>query len=69
MLTWLKDHWLGVGRLLAFKGPKWPNERGEARHYNLLRDLQLRVAASYPLAGTESEGVILKIWPRGAAEK
>lgn len=69
MLTWFKDHWLSVGRLLAIKGPKWTGERGEARHYNLLNDLELRVAASYPMAGTSSESVVLKIWPKGAQEK
>jgi 16S rRNA (guanine527-N7)-methyltransferase len=69
MLTWLKDHWLSVGRLLAIKGPKWKGERGEARHYNMLLNLELRVAATYPMAGTHSDSVILKIWPKGATEK
>lgn len=69
ILTWLKPHWLSVGRLLAIKGPKWSDERGEARHRGLLHDLQLRKAAAYPLAGTSTESVILKIWPAGAQEK
>lgn len=69
ILTWLKPHWLSVGRLLAIKGPKWSDERGEARHYGLLNQLALRKAASYPMAGTDSESVILKIWPEGATEK
>jgi 16S rRNA (guanine527-N7)-methyltransferase len=69
LLTWLQPHWLAVGRLLALKGPKWPDERGEARHLGLMNNLDLRVAASYPLAGTPSQSVILKIWPKGATEK
>jgi 16S rRNA (guanine527-N7)-methyltransferase len=69
ILRWLKDHWLSVGRLLAIKGPKWTAERGEARHHNLLHELDLRVAASYPMPGTASESVILKIWPKGAVER
>jgi 16S rRNA (guanine527-N7)-methyltransferase len=69
ILRWLKEHWLSVGRLLAIKGPKWTAERGEARHHNLLHELDMRVAASYPMPGTASESVILKIWPKGAAEK
>ncbi len=69
LLTWLQPHWLSVGRLLAIKGPKWSEERGEARHLGLLQDLELRKAAEYPLAGTESQSVILKIWPGGATEK
>ena len=69
MLKWFDPHWLYIGRLLAVKGPKWPEERGEARHRGYLGKLQLRVAASYPLAGTPSESVILKIWPKGAPER
>lgn len=69
ILTWLKPHWLSVGRLLAIKGPKWSDERGEARHLGLLHGLELRKAAEYPLAGTQSQSVILKIWPSGATER
>jgi 16S rRNA (guanine527-N7)-methyltransferase len=69
ILSWLKPHWLSVGRLLAIKGPKWSEERGEARHKGFLNDLELRKAASYPLSGTNSESVILKIWPSGATER
>jgi 16S rRNA (guanine527-N7)-methyltransferase len=69
LLTWLQPHWLSAGRLLAIKGPKWPDERGEARHRGLLHGLELRKAAEYPLAGTASQSVILKIWPSGAQER
>lgn len=69
LLTWLQPHWLSVGRLLAIKGPKWSEERGEARHRGLLHELELRKAAEYPLAGTGSQSVILKVWPRGAQER
>jgi len=69
LLIWLQPHWLSAGRLLAIKGPKWSDERGEARHRGLLHELELRKAAEYPLAGTESQSVILKIWPRGAQER
>ncbi len=69
LLTLLQPHWLSVGRLLAIKGPKWSEERGEARHLGLLQGLELRKAVEYPLAGTESQSVILKIWPSGATEK
>lgn len=69
MLTWLEPHWAYFDRLFAIKGPKWPDERGEARHRGLFRNLQLRRVATYPLAGTESESVILKIWPKGAPDR
>jgi 16S rRNA (guanine527-N7)-methyltransferase len=66
---WFKDEWASIGRLLAVKGPSWTEERLEARQKGLLNDLQLRVAASYPMPGTNSESVILKVWPKGAPEK
>ena len=66
MLGWFAEHWRAIGRLLAIKGPQWPAERGEARHRGLMHGLALRVAAKYPLHGTDSESVILKIWPSGA---
>ena len=51
--------------MLLIKGPKWVDERGEARHYGLLEQLQLRRVASYPLGDDEqSEGVILQISPK-----
>ncbi|HAL14159.1 MAG TPA: 16S rRNA (guanine(527)-N(7))-methyltransferase RsmG, partial [Planctomycetaceae bacterium] len=50
-------------QVLAIKGPKWVDERAEARHRGLMKGVNLRKAASYPMIGTESESVILKIWP------
>ncbi len=47
--SWLAPHWSSAGRLLLVKGPRWVEERGEARHLGSLRGLQLRVAARYPL--------------------
>jgi len=64
MLQWFQPHWDAIGRLLAVKGPKWIEERGEARHRGLFRGLELRKIASYPLAGTNSESVILQIRPK-----
>jgi 16S rRNA (guanine527-N7)-methyltransferase len=58
-----------IGKLLVVKGPKWPEERQEASRRGLLRNLELRVAAEYPLAGTSSQSVILKIWPQGRKER
>jgi 16S rRNA (guanine527-N7)-methyltransferase len=62
LLVWVQPHWDSVGRLLAIKGPRWVEERGEARHRGLLKQLQLRREVSYPMPGTDSESVILKIW-------
>lgn len=65
MLDWFAPFWESIGQLFAIKGPSWTEERGEARHRGQMHDLQLRVAASYPMPGTDSQSVILKIWPRG----
>lgn len=58
---WLKDEWHKIGRLLAIKGPRWVEERGEARHRGLLQGVQLRRLVCYPMPGTESESVILQL--------
>ena len=65
LCQWLDPHWASIDRILAIKGPKWVEERGEARHHGALNSLQLRVAASYPLGDGETDGVILQIWPKG----
>ena len=69
LLTWFRPLWPSIGRLLIVKGPKWVEERGQARHMGLLHRLEMRKAAEYPLPGTHSESVILKIWPEGTTEK
>jgi 16S rRNA (guanine527-N7)-methyltransferase len=46
---WIEPHWSNVDRLLLIKGPKWVEERGEARHVGVLKNLQLRRVAGYPL--------------------
>lgn len=66
---WVEPHWDSVDRLLLIKGPKWVDERGEARHQGVLGDLHIRRVAAYPLGdGEDSEGVILQIWHRSRGE-
>ena len=69
LLTWFKPNWNSMRRLLVIKGPKWSEELDEAKRRGLLRDLQLKPVAEYPLAGTESNSVILKIWSKGVPER
>ncbi len=64
LLTWLNPHWDAFDRMLVLKGPSWAEERGEARHYGLLRDLALRKLSSYPIPRSESHGVLLQIRPK-----
>ncbi|MFO0884776.1 MAG: 16S rRNA (guanine(527)-N(7))-methyltransferase RsmG [Pirellulales bacterium] len=69
MLTWFKPFWASIGRLLLVKGPRWEEEKEEARSANLLPQLQVKKVAEYPMPGTESNSVIIKVWHRGAPEK
>ncbi len=78
ILEWFKPCWPHFDRMLLVKGPKWINERGEARHYSLLKGLALRKLKEYTTPGengaeiaeenlTEmeagSQSVILQICP------
>jgi 16S rRNA (guanine527-N7)-methyltransferase len=69
ILTWFRPHWAYIGRLLLIKGPKWTEEHNEAKRLGLMKKLELRVASEFPLAGTESKSVILKIWHQGSRER
>ena len=61
ILRWVDPHWRSIGRLLLIKGPRWVEERGKARHFGLLKQIELRRVASYPMSGTESESVVLRL--------
>jgi 16S rRNA (guanine527-N7)-methyltransferase len=62
ILQWLRPHWSRIGRLLLVKGPRWVQERQEARHLGLLGDLELRRLATYTMPGTGSTSVILLVY-------
>lgn len=61
LCNWIAPHWDSVGRLLVIKGPKWIEERGEARHHGVMERLELRKLVGYPLGEGENEGVILQL--------
>ena len=61
LLGWVGEYWMNFDRLLAIKGPRWVDERGEARHRGLMNEIELRRIASYTMPGTESESVILQM--------
>ncbi len=63
LLRWFRPHWERFDRLLVLKGPSWVEERGEARHLGLLKNLALRKLTSYPMQGTDSESVLLQVCP------
>lgn len=64
MLRTLRPYWAIVDGLYAIKGPRWVEERGEARHRGFLSDMELRKLAEYRSPGEEGrESVILRIRP------
>jgi 16S rRNA (guanine527-N7)-methyltransferase len=67
LLSWLAPHWNAFNELLLIKGKAWIDERAEARQSGLLKRLELRKAATYPLPGDPpGESVILRIRPRAS---
>jgi 16S rRNA (guanine527-N7)-methyltransferase len=68
MGLWLTPYWHLFGQLLAIKGPAWTEERKAARHRGTLQNVELRKLKSYPMIGTDSESVILKMWSSHKAE-
>ena len=52
------------GRLLVVKGPRWEEERDDARFRGLTRRVTIRRLASWPIRGRDHESVLLEIGPR-----
>ena len=64
VLRWLEPCWESFKQLLIIQGPAWAEQRKAALHRGLLRNLELRRLASYPLPGTDSQSVVLRIRPK-----
>ena len=69
LLEWFKPHWNAFDRMLVLKGPSWVEERGEARHLGLMKNLALRKLTSYPLPGSDSQSVLLQICPANRMDR
>ena len=70
ILFWLNPHWQAFDELLLIKGHSWVDERGEARHRGLLKKVDLRKIADYPMPGDPpGESVILRLAPKGASNQ
>jgi 16S rRNA (guanine527-N7)-methyltransferase len=76
LLRMVAPYWTMFDRLLLIKGPKWVEERGEARHYNEMNNkinkLALRCLKTYPtpISKTESvDSVVLQICRKGDVEQ
>lgn len=61
LLTWVSQHWTQFDRLLAIKGPRWIQERGDARHRGLMAGIDLRCLETYNMPETDSQSVILSL--------
>jgi len=63
LLRWFRDHWESFDRMLILKGPRWVEERGQARHHGMMQGLALRVVDRYTIPGTQAESVLLQVCP------
>jgi 16S rRNA (guanine527-N7)-methyltransferase len=61
LLGWFEPLAGSYGRLLVIKGPRWEAELAEARDRKLVRQVEVRRIAAWPLAGSEGETVLLEI--------
>ena len=63
LLVMFRTSWHCFNRILMIKGPKWIEERGEARHYNMFNTLALRKVGEYTVPGPEEDftSVILQV--------
>ena len=70
-LQMFSNTWHCYNRILMIKGPRWPEERGEARHYNLFNALALRKIDEYSVqSGNESfNSVILQVCRKNKLEE
>ena len=64
LLGWFEPLSDRFGRLLLVKGPKWEEEKGEARHRGFLKKVTARRVASWPIRGSDNESVLLEVRPR-----
>ena len=64
LLAWFEPLSDRYGRLLLVKGPKWEEEKGEARHRGFLKKVTARRIASWPIRGSDNESVLLEVRAR-----
>jgi 16S rRNA (guanine527-N7)-methyltransferase len=64
LLSWFEPIAGDFGRLLVVKGPRWEEEKGEARHKGFAKKVMVRRIAAWPIRGSDNESVLLEIRPR-----
>ena len=65
LLRWFEPLAATYGRMLVVKGPRWEEEKAEARHRGLAKRVLVRRIASWPIRGSDNESVLLEIKARG----
>lgn len=71
LLEMFRASWFCFDRILMIKGPRWIEERAEARHHNMLNNLALRKLDEYKTlsSGEEFTSVILQVCPKKKIEE
>lgn len=64
LLSWFEPIADRYGRLLVIKGPRWEEEKGEARHRGLLKRVTVRRVAAWPIPDSDNESVLLEVRAR-----
>jgi 16S rRNA (guanine527-N7)-methyltransferase len=67
LLGWFEPLADSYGRMLVVKGPRWEEEKAEARHRGLAKRVLVRRIATWPIRGSDNESVLLEIRRRPAA--
>jgi 16S rRNA (guanine527-N7)-methyltransferase len=67
LLGWFEPLCENYGRMLVVKGPRWEEEKGEARHRGFVKKVGVRRIAAWPIRGSDNESVLLEIKRREPA--
>jgi 16S rRNA (guanine527-N7)-methyltransferase len=67
LLGWFEPLCEAYGRMLVVKGPRWEEEKGEARHRGFVKKVSIRRIAAWPIRGSDNESVLLEVKRREQA--
>jgi 16S rRNA (guanine527-N7)-methyltransferase len=67
LLGWFEPLCEAYGRMLVVKGPRWEEEKGEARHHGFVKKVAVRRIAAWPIRGSDNESVLLEVKRREQA--
>jgi 16S rRNA (guanine527-N7)-methyltransferase len=67
LLGWFEPLCDAYGRMLVVKGPRWEEEKGDARHRGFVKRVGVRRIAAWPIRGSDNESVLLEVKRREPA--